>query len=228
MRRSAALLPVLLLAAPGAVPAQAIDSVITVTVTRTARVPSHRSVVYVSAEGNAETAREAVARVGEVMRRVVDALRQSEGVELGTPVTTWVGENPALRGYPANQLPASRVARAVVRVSAPNQETLVRAIASAMDAGAKAVSAVAHEATAMDSVRRSMLQEAVAEGTREAEALARAMGGRLGALLATTTSGSLQFHPSAVISYGDPYGTPGPPNEQSVLLNLSLRYRLVR
>lgn len=222
------LLGLILVTAPMPVASQTSDSVITINVTRTARVPAERSVAYVGVEGNAESAQEAVARATSVMKSVVETLRRTGLVEIGAPMTMTVGDNPALRGYPAGQLPPSRVARAVVRVVASRPEALVQAVAVAIDNGAKGASSTAFESSAADSARLAVLKEAVAAGRQEAEVLAREMGGRLGALLGMGTGGGGPFSQPGMVNFDGPHGSTPQPSEVLVTVTLNLRYRLVR
>lgn len=226
-RRLRQLLGLILISAPMPLTGQTSDSVITINLTRTARVPAERSEAYIGVEGQAETAQESVARATTVMNSVVDTLRRTGLVEIGAPMAMMVGDNPALRGYPAGQLPPSRVARVVVRVVAARPEALVEAVAVAIDGGAKGVSSFTFESSAADSVRRAMLKEALAAGRLEAELLAREMGGRLGALLGMGTGGGGSFSQPGMVNFEGVYGTPQS-TEVQVTVTLNLRYRLER
>ena len=190
---------------------QGSDSVVSVNMFRTASVPAQRVVAYVSVEGTAETAREAINRATAAMAPILTALRSVGRVELGAPRIVSVGENPALRGYPAGQLPLSRVARSVLRIQALRPDVLMEAIAAALDAGAKNVSTLTFESMTADSTRRELLKEATTAARLEAEVLARELGGRLGALLGAGTTSPGPFQQPVTITFDGSYSAPMQP-----------------
>lgn len=206
--------------------AQGSDSVVSVNLNRTTSVPSHRAIAYVSTEGNAESARDAITRANTALATVVTALQRVTGVSVGTPRIMSVGDNPALRGYPAAQMPTPRVARAIVRIEAQRPEALMEAIAAALDAGAKAASTLTFESLSADSARRTLLREATAEAHREAEILAQALGGRLGPLLGAGSNAQGPWQQQTTLNFEGVYGQPQPAEVQ-VNVSVSLRYRLL-
>jgi uncharacterized protein len=64
---------------------------------------------------------------------------------------------------------------------------------AALDAGATNVSGLRFESTKRETARLEALSRAVQQAHREAEAMARAAGGRLGSLLSANTTGALAF-----------------------------------
>lgn len=223
--------PCVLLAAlttPSPARSQAIDSVIMINITRTARLPANRVVAYVGVDGRAETAVDALVRSTTTMQRVIEALGRARQVQMGRPETHSLGDNPATRGYNPGQLPTTFIARVMVRVAAAGPDTLMRALALAIDAGARDISSLAFESDDADSARSALLREALDTGRKEAEIVARALGGRLGALLGASTSSSTPGFQSSTIVFQGPYGGMSAPTELQTTLNVGLRYRLVR
>lgn len=159
------------------------DSVITVNTMRSVRVSADRASLFVSVEGTAETAREAVSRAEAKLAAVTAALRSvRDGVEIGAPVTFSVGSTMSVRGYPGPAAAPSLTARSAIRVQVSRLSQLAPAVAAAIDAGAAGASTITFESTAADSVRRVFVVEALADARREAEAIAAGLGGRVGAL----------------------------------------------
>lgn len=207
----------------------AADSILSVTVTRSERLAPDRATAFIGVEGTAETAMEAVVRAQSTMQAVLAALAKAGGRPLvGPPLPISIVDNPALRGYPAAQLPPSRVARAVVRVQVNRPEELAQLIAAAIDAGAKGSLSMAFESSATDSVRRLLLREAVAAGQQEAAALASALGGRLGAMVGTSTTGIPSFVQPTMVSFDGSFSSSNGSPDVVVSVTLSLRYRLLR
>lgn len=222
---SVALLPFV---TPQVVLGQGSDSVITINVQRSARLPADRVIAYVSLETTAESARDAVARLGSVVTTVVEALSRAESVQVGAPVMLSVGNNPALGGYPAAQLPMSRTARASIKLTSARSQALVQAAAIALDAGARAVSTITVESSHADSARVTLMREAVAAARDEAAALAKELGGRLGPLLGAGTTSGPMFPQAAMVQFDGGYGGSMPLSEVQVSLNVNVRFRLLR
>lgn len=215
------------LATPCAGHGQGSDSVITVNMQRTARLSPDRVVAYVSLEATAETAREAVARIGGLVKTVGDALRNASGVQVGAPAMASVGDNPALRGYPPGQVPTSRTARASIKLTATRTDALVQAGAIAIDAGARAISGITGESSQADSARLALVREAVAAARDEASTLARELGGRLGPVLGVGTTSGPVFPQTQMVQF-DGYGGSMPLSDVQVSLNVNVRFRLLR
>jgi uncharacterized protein YggE len=216
--------------APLALPAQATtDTTVSVSITRSARVLADRATILIGVEGVSESAREAAARAETSAGAVTEAIRKlAIPVTVERPVTVLTGDNPALRGLPVSQLPTSRLVRLVIRVSAVRPEQLSRLLSAAVEAGAKGAVSFAFESSAVDSVRRVLLADAAGAAKPEAEAVATSLGGHLGALLGATTSGSPMFPASGIISFDNAFGSSNQSPEVSIVVTLTVRYRLLR
>lgn len=70
-------------------------------------------------------------------------------------------------------------------------------IDAALGAGATNISGIRFESTRREPARLEALAKAVQAARREAEAIARAAGGRLGALLEASTAGPVLYAPRA-------------------------------
>ena len=215
---------------PLALPAQAArDSVVSVSTTRSARIAPNRASLFVSVEASAETAIEAISRVEAKLKGVTDALKAiGAGVESERPLTFSVGPTPSMNGFPSAALPTSSTARSVIRVSVARMDQLAAVMGAALDAGAANTSSLTFESTVSDSVRRDRASEALAAARLEAEAVARALGGRLGSLVEATTSGGPSFQQPSVLSFDGRFGQPSQAPEIVVTVNVTVRFRLVR
>ncbi len=215
---------------PLSLPAQAArDSVISVSTARSARIAPNRAALFVSIEASAETANEAIARVEAKLKGVTDALKAlGAGVENERPLTFSVGPTPSMNGFPSAALPASSTARSVIRVTVTRMDQLAAVMGAALDAGAANTSSLTFESTVSDSVRRDRATEALAATKTEAEAVAKALGGRLGSLVEATTSAGPSFQQPSMLSFDGRFGQPSQAPEIVVTVNVTVRYRLVR
>lgn len=152
---------------------------ISVTVTRLARVPADRAVLYASVEGTAETAADAADRATLKARAVETALR-ALGLPVESAVAYGAGGVPLMNSYPGMPQQPQVVSRMVVRVPLANLRQAAAAAAAAHGAGASAAPITGFESSKADSVRRTLYAEAVAAARSDAEALAQAMNVRLG------------------------------------------------
>jgi uncharacterized protein len=206
------------------------DSVISTSVTRTARLAPDRASLFLSVEGTAETAREAVARADAKVTTVRDALsRVPAGSEVGPAVSFSVGPTQTMRGFPSPPVAPSYSARAAVRLHVARLSTLAITVAAALDAGAAQVTMPVFESSQADSVRRAIIAEAISSARRDAEAIAVGLGGRLGALVDVTTSGSDRGPPVPnVFGFDGGYSGPSIAPDVVITVTLTVRYRLVR
>lgn len=216
---------------PVAIQAQVMrDSIITVNTARSFRVSADRASLFVSVEGTAETAREAVSRAEAKLAAVTAALRGArDGVEMGAPVTFSVGPTMSARGFPGAPAAPSLTARAAIRVQVTRLSYLAPAVSAALDAGAAGASSVVFESTSADSTRRAVVVEALTDARKEAEAIAASLGGRVGALVDVSTSGGDRgFQGPTVFAFDGGFGQQGFAPE--VLLNVTviMRFRLIR
>jgi uncharacterized protein YggE len=205
------------------------DSIVTATASRTTRVAADRATFYVVVEGTAETAPDAVARVLTKLKAVSDALAGfGNRVEADRPIAYTVGATPAPNGYPGNLSPPSNIARSLIRVRVSRVDQLANVIGAALAAGAANGSSVSFESSVADSVRRAQISEALAVARSDAEAMAAALNGRLGAFVDVSTSGQQGFPQTNVLNLDNRFGQQPFAPEVTVTANVTVRYRLVR
>src|SRR5436190_756533 len=81
--------------------AQTRDSIVSVSASRTTRVPPDRASFYVIVEGTAEIPADAITRVDSKLKTVTEALKGfGSRVKLDQPIAYGVGPSPSLNGYP--------------------------------------------------------------------------------------------------------------------------------
>ncbi len=206
------------------------DSIVTVSASRTTKVPPDRASLYLVVEGTAETPADAIARVDIKLKGVVDALRGfGSRVKLDPPVAYGVGPSPALNGYPAAAAPATNLARSVIRVQLDRPEQTAQIIGAAIGAGAASSSSLTFESSVVDSVRRARIGEALGVARSDAEAIASSLGARLGALVSvSTTGGSFPFQASSTLNFDTRFGQQAQAPDVTVTTNVTVQYRLVR
>ena len=220
----------LLAALPAPLLAQARDSIISVTATRTTRVAPDRAAFYVIVEGTAETPADANARVDAKLKAVLDALNGfGARVKVDAPVAYGVGPTPNLNGYPVNPSPPTNLARSVIRVQTERPEQTAQVVAAAIGAGAASSSSLTFEASAADSIRRARVGEALSVAHGDAEAIASSLGGHLGALVnVTVTGGPFGFPNSTSLNFDNRFGQQAQVPDVAITTNVTVQYKLVR
>ena len=220
---------VLALLLPLELSAQARDSIISVSSTRTSRIAPDRASFYLIVEGTAETTADALARVESKLKAVTDALKTfGPRVTLDPPVAYGVGPTPP-NGYPPPPLSvATNVARSIVRVQLTRPEQLAHVIAAAITAGATGSSSLTFEATAADSVRRARIGDALTAARLDAEALASSLGAHLGALVSVNASAPLGFQSPITLNFDNRFGQPSQAPDIVINANVTVQYRIVR
>lgn len=222
----------LLMSVPLSLVAQAPrDSVLSATVSRTVRLTPDRSTFFLSVEGTAETAKDAVTRAEARITTVREALqRVGPGVEVGPPVAMTVGAAQGMRGFlPAGSSPPSFVARIALRVNVTRLAVHATALAAALDAGAAQSASPTFDATSADSVRLSVAAAALSAARREVEATAAGLGGRVGHLVDASTNGSFPSVSSPDyfnfdVGFAQQWRLP----EVAVTVTATVRYRLIK
>lgn len=207
------------------------DSIIAVTATRTTRIVPDRASLFVIVEGTAETAADAVARVDTKLKGVSDALRGfAARAEVDRPIAYSVGPTPNPNGYPVSQGPATNTARALIRVSTNRTDQIAGLVAAALGAGAANSSALTFESSAADSVRRTRIAEALNAAKGDAETLARALGGHLGAVVDVGVGGGGPSftQPNYIVLDTRFSGGQTPAPEIVITTSVTVRYRLLQ
>src|SRR5687768_6041637 len=196
MRRFA-LLSMLLSAAPAAAQeaqpssAQLGPDIIT-SATGEARVTPDRAQVHIGVQTRAATAAQAGADNARKTRAVIDAIR-ARGIPAAQIATSEYNLYPEYdhRERPQDAVQTPRVigyvANNTVRVEVRQLDQVGAVIDASLAAGANMVNTIQFFASNVDAGRRTALGEAVARARGDAEALARAAGGSLGALLELNT-----------------------------------------
>jgi uncharacterized protein YggE len=221
----------LLTLVPFSLQAQAVrDSVLTVSASRPSRVVADRASLYIVVEGTAETAPDAVARVETKLKAVSDAIKGfGTRAEADRPIAYTVGPTPAPNGYPGVATSSTNVARSLIRVQMNRPDQIAQLVAAALAAGASNTSTLTFESSAADSARRARITEVLAIARADAEAMAQALGGHLGALVDASTSGNQGFQQQATINFDSRlFGAQMPAPEVSITTTVTMRYRLVR
>jgi uncharacterized protein YggE len=155
------------------------------------RVVPDRAAVMLFVQTKATTAAPAAAANARAVAAVRDTLRKL-GVDSGVTTASYhVGPDYDVRpvdrdGRPR---PVGYSARTVVRVPLTRLDQIGRVIDAGLARGATGVEGVSFESSTAEQARREALAEAAAAARRDAEALARALGGSIGALLNTSTAG---------------------------------------
>jgi len=200
------------------------------TASRTSRVVPDRASLYVIVEGTAETATDAIARVETKLKTVTDALRAlGSRVALDPPVAYGVGPSPTPNGYPVLTTPPTNLARSVMRVQLNRPDQIANVIAAAIGAGAAGSSSLAFESSVADSVRRARIGDALTVARTDAEAIARSLGGQLGALVSVTTGGGqFGFQQPATLSLDNRFGQQMWAPEIVITTTVTVQYRVVR
>ena len=207
------------------------DSIIAVTASRTSRLVPDRASLFVIVEGTAETAADAVARVDTKLKGVTEALRGfATRIEVDRPIAYSVGPTPNPNGYPVSQGSSTNTARALIRVSTNRTDQISGLIAAALGAGATNSSSLTFESSVADSVRRTRIAEVLQAARGDAEALAQALGGHLGAVVDVGTSGGGQtFNQPTYIVFDNRFsGGQASAPEVVITTSITVRYRLLR
>ncbi len=205
---------------------------VVVTVTRATRVVPERTSFLAIIEATSESPTEAVQRARRKVEAVIDAARPFAG-RGPAPVAVPYGVSPAsnMNGFPGSTAQTPYVARYAVRLPTLGINDAPRLGAAVIAAGASATTPPSFAAVAAsDSARRGQFADAVAQARRDAEALAAARGGRLGAPIeVTTNAGQNTGRVGNDFIYFARIGFEGGPSqfpEVPVTTTVTVRYRL--
>jgi uncharacterized protein YggE len=142
-----------------------------------------RATVMVGVQSRATTVAQATNDNARRQRAIIDTLR---AMGFGSDQISTVNYNvsPEMQ-YPPNQSPkvTGYVVMNTVRVSLRRIEDVGRTIDAALAKGANEVSGIQFTSSRADSARRAAIAEAVANARADAETMAKAAGGSLGALI---------------------------------------------
>jgi uncharacterized protein YggE len=154
------------------------------------RVAPDRASVHLIIESRAASAATAAAQNGRAVQAVQDTLRRAGLDSAPTTSSYHVGQDyERMRmDRPGEPRPIGYVARTVLRVRLTRLENVGRVIDVGLAKGATGVESAFFEASNAEEERRAALAEAALAARRDAEALARALGGSLGPILSTSTA----------------------------------------
>jgi uncharacterized protein YggE len=198
------------------------DAEDSITVSGTGSVDSvpNEATMSFGAETRRATAQAAVAANADVMRKIINALRQAGGRELHTQwvsVYPYTGENGSVEGYTA-----SNSVSAVSDVAdAPGL------IDAAAEAGANQISGPGMSSSNAEALYRQALAKAVADARLRAEVLAKAAGRSLGPITVIVEGGASQPEPlyRAEAQAADS-ATPIVPGEQETSASVNVTFSL--
>jgi uncharacterized protein len=157
-----------------------------------ARVTPDRAQIHIGVQTRAATAAQAGSDNATKARAVIDAVR-AKGIPAEQIATSDYNLYPEYdhqeqpRTGPQGPRVIGYVANNTVRVEVRRLDQVGPVIDAALAAGANMVNSIQFSASNMDAARRTALAEAVSRARGDAEALARAAGGSLGALLELNT-----------------------------------------
>jgi hypothetical protein len=194
-----------------------------------ASAPPDRASIYIGVQTRATTAQAASADNARRVRGVMDTIK-ALGIPQGQVQTANYGVQPEM-SYGPSQAPRAvgyTVTNSVV-VRLNRVEDVGRVIDAALGKGANEISSLQFTSSKADSLRAVALAGAVADARSQAESMARAAGGTLGALLELNTS-SVPIRPVPVMaSFAMRAGAPTPitPGDQTVTATVTARWTFV-
>lgn len=201
------------------------------TATGEAKITPDRALIDIGVQTRAATAEQAAAENARRVQAVLAALR---GLGLASEQLSTVNYNvyPETRFEEGDREPRIVGYNVVnsVRAEIRRQEQVGPAIDAALKAGANLINSLSFYASDPGPARRTALQQAVAKARSDAEALAQAAGGQLGALLELATSESMSgpqplYRRGAVAGMMDAAAqTPIEPGQQTVVVTVSGRW----
>jgi uncharacterized protein len=150
-----------------------------------ATVNPDRATIFLGVQSRAATAATAGSENARRLRAILDTLR-AVGLTADQISTINYNVSPEMQYSPTGATPPRVTAYVVtntVRAELRRIEDVARVVDAALGKGANQVSSLQFFSSKADSVRRAAFASAVADARADAEVLARAAGGTLGALL---------------------------------------------
>lgn len=197
------------------------------------RVTPTSSSLSISVITRAPTAAQAAAENATRLESTLKALR-GMGLapnELAT-MGYHVGQNYEMTRE--GRIPSGFIARNTIRADVRKLADLGKVIDAALAAGATEISGAQFLAANTQEARRNALAEAVAQARNDAEAIARAAGGRLGRLIAINSSGGPQmmrgeayYSDYSMASMPPPPSTSISPRDLTIAAQVSGRWEFV-
>lgn len=203
---------------------------IVVTGRGTAKMMPDRAVAIVDVRTDASTPAEAASQNAERMQSVQTALT-AMGYGPGTMSTIGYLAQPTYKYENGTQTLTGYAALNAIVLQVHDLKKVGRTVDAALGAGATGVRSLRFESSGLADARRRALRDAVEGARRDAEALARAAGGRMGDLVLLSTE---RPHQDEVIAAAPaPPSMRGPetpitPGEQTVVVTVQARWQFVK
>ena len=197
--------------------------------TGTRRIAPDRAWVNVTIQTRASSAAAAASANATAVQAVIDTLRRA-GLD-STASTAGYHVGPDYDRRPVSGAPQviGYVANTTLRVRPPRIDLVGRVIDVAFAKGATGVQGVSFESSRAEDARREAMTDAATAARRDAEALARALGGTLGPLLSVSTVD--RDYPNGVnVSHGEVEvggGTQIMPGQLIVTAAVTTRWRFI-
>lgn len=198
------------------------------------RTTPDRAMIEVSVQTRAATAAAAAAQNAEKQRAVIAALR-AQGIRAEQISTVNYNVYPDMRHDPRGAEEPRIIGYVVtnsVRAELREVEKVGAVIDAALSAGANMISSLNFYSANTDDARRSAMASAVEKARGDAETLARAAGGTLGALLELSTSELRPPQPMYAnapmrMQAGNAADTQIEPGQQTVSVHVNARWAFI-
>jgi len=209
-----------------------VEPVITASSTGEAQLTPDRAAVYIGVQTRASTANAAARDNAQRQRAIIDAI-----VALGIPRDQISTENYTVAPDTRYDQQTQRttvtgyVVSNVVRVEVRRIEQVGTVLDTALAKGANQINSLDFFSSSTDSARHQALAQAVVRARSDAEAMARAAGGTLGALveLGTADMGPRPvFRMDVSAMAAQRVATPIEPGQQRIQVNVTARWLFVR
>jgi len=209
-----------------------VEPVITASSTGEAQLTPDRAAVYIGVQTRASTANAAARDNAQRQRAIIDAI-----VALGIPRDQISTENYTVAPDSRYDQQTQRttvtgyVVSNVVRVEVRRIEQVGTVLDTALAKGANQINSLDFFSSSTDSARHQALAQAVVRARSDAEAMARAAGGTLGALveLGTADMGPRPvFRMDVSAMAAQRVATPIEPGQQRIQVNVTARWLFVR
>jgi uncharacterized protein YggE len=199
-----------------------------------AQVTPDRATIAIGVQTRAKTAEEAGAENAQRQRAVIDTLR-ALGIPANQIATVSYNVYPEQVYHPDQGDQAPRIVgynvSNTVRVEVRQLDKLGSVIDAALAKGANGINSLDLSASNIDEARRSALAAALARARGDAEALARAAGGQLGALVEASTEEAATPRTFKATTFmnarAEAAPTPISPGEQTLRVTVTARWRFV-
>jgi uncharacterized protein YggE len=216
------------LRAQGVVAGPAVGPQIITTATGEAELTPDRATVYIGVETRATTASLAARENAQRQSAVIDGI-----VGAGVPRSQIATENysvaPNVRFDPATQKSTvdGYVVTNTVRVELQRIDQVSAVLDAALAKGANQINSLDFYASNADSARRVALSRAVIRARADAEAVARAAGGSIGALLELSTIDAGPRPVFRTMNAAQAAPTPIEPGQQRVQASITTRWEYI-